>query len=112
MGGTALTGLGISAFGLLFHLSPSLSSPSPSLSMKNRNVATSSPSSLKWYNVHPSQSNAPQVRRGLLALGSLATCQASLGVATLVNCVPVGMAAMHQLGALAVITAGTYPIHW
>merc|ERR1712238_103083 len=92
--GTALTGLGISAFGLLFHLSP-----------------TSSPSSLKWYNVHPSQSNTPQVRRGLLALGSLATCQASLGVATLVNCVPVGLAAMHQLGALAVITAGTYTIH-
>jgi len=109
--GTALTGLGISAFGLLFHLSPSSSSPSPSLSMKNRNVVTSSPSSLKWYNVHPSQSNTPQVRRGLLALGSLATCQASLGVATLVNCVPVGLAAMHQLGALAVVTAGTYTIH-
>eukprot|EP00578_Thalassiosira_sp_NH16_P027130 CAMPEP_0181083848 /NCGR_PEP_ID=MMETSP1071-20121207/4383_1 /TAXON_ID=35127 /ORGANISM="Thalassiosira sp., Strain NH16" /LENGTH=450 /DNA_ID=CAMNT_0023165547 /DNA_START=521 /DNA_END=1870 /DNA_ORIENTATION=- len=53
----------------------------------------------------------PQVRRGLAALGTAATAQMSLGIATLLNYVPIHLAAGHQLGSLVVLTCGVYTAH-
>merc|ERR1719296_713227 len=53
----------------------------------------------------------PQVRRGLAALGTAATAQMSLGIATLLNYVPITLAAGHQLGSLVVLTCGVYTAH-
>mmetsp|Transcript_20861 Transcript_20861/g.49014 ORF Transcript_20861/g.49014 Transcript_20861/m.49014 type:complete len:465 (-) Transcript_20861:32-1426(-) len=57
------------------------------------------------------RSVTPQVRRGLLALGTAATGQMSLGIATLLNYVPLHLAASHQLGSLVVLTCGIYSAH-
>jgi len=56
-------------------------------------------------------STTPQVRRGLMALGTAATAQMSLGIATLLNYVPISLAASHQLGSLVVLTCGVYTAH-
>jgi len=56
-------------------------------------------------------STTPQVRRGLMALGTAATTQMSLGIATLLNYVPISLAASHQLGSLVVLTCGVYTAH-
>mmetsp|Transcript_9052 Transcript_9052/g.20443 ORF Transcript_9052/g.20443 Transcript_9052/m.20443 type:complete len:490 (-) Transcript_9052:53-1522(-) len=56
-------------------------------------------------------STTPQVQRGLVALGTAATAQMSLGVATLLNYVPISLAASHQLGSLVVLTCGVYTAH-
>ena len=56
-------------------------------------------------------STTPQVRRGLLSLGTAATAQMSLGIATLLNYVPISLAATHQLGSLVVLTCGLYTAH-
>lgn len=56
-------------------------------------------------------STTPQVRRGLMALGAAATGQMSLGIATLLNYVPITLAASHQLGSLVVLTGGVYAAH-
>ncbi len=56
-------------------------------------------------------STTPQVRRGLVALGTAATAQMSLGIATLLNYVPINLAATHQLGSLVVLTCGLYTAH-
>lgn len=56
-------------------------------------------------------STTPQVRRGLMALGTAATAQMSLGIATLLNYVPITLAASHQLGSLVVLTCGIYTAH-
>jgi cytochrome c oxidase assembly protein subunit 15 len=53
----------------------------------------------------------PQVQRGLMALGAAATGQMSLGIATLLNYVPITLAASHQLGSLVVLTGGVYAAH-
>lgn len=53
----------------------------------------------------------PQVRRGLLVLGGAASGQMSLGILTLLNYVPIGLAAAHQLGSLVVLSAGVYVVH-
>lgn len=53
----------------------------------------------------------PQARRGLMALGTAATAQMSLGIVALLNYVPVGLAASHQLGSLVVLTCGIYTAH-
>lgn len=62
---------------------------------------------------HPAARSAvtPQARRGLQVLGGVAVGQMSLGVATLLNYVPLGLAAAHQLGSLAVLTSGLYVAH-
>lgn len=56
-------------------------------------------------------STTPQVRRGLMALGTAATAQMSLGIVTLLNYVPISLAASHQLGSLVVLTCGVYTAH-
>ena len=56
-------------------------------------------------------STTPQVRRGLISLGTAATAQMSLGIATLLNYVPISLAATHQLGSLVVLTCGLYTAH-
>ena len=62
---------------------------------------------------HPAARGAvtPQARRGLQLLGAAAVGQMSLGVATLLNYVPLGLAAAHQLGSLVVFTGGVYVAH-
>jgi len=62
---------------------------------------------------HPAARNAitPQVNRGLKALGGLAFGQMSLGIVTLLNYVPIGLAAAHQLGSLVVLSTGIYVVH-
>ena len=57
------------------------------------------------------KSTTPQVRRGLVALGTAATAQMSLGIATLLHYVPVSLAASHQLGSLVVLSCGVYTAH-
>ena len=56
-------------------------------------------------------STTPQVRRGLVSLGTAATAQMSLGIATLLNYVPINLAATHQLGSLVVLSCGLYTAH-
>lgn len=58
-----------------------------------------------------SASTTPQVRRGLMTLGAAATGQMSLGIVTLLNYVPINLAAAHQLGSLVVLTCGVYTAH-
>jgi cytochrome c oxidase assembly protein subunit 15 len=83
---TALTALGVAGYGLLHPA--------------GRNAAAKSVASI-----------TPQAARGLLALGTAATAQMSLGIATLLNYVPISLAACHQLGSLVVLTTGIYSAH-
>ena len=53
----------------------------------------------------------PQVRNGLIAVGVAATGQFTLGIATLVHYVPLGLAAAHQVGSLVVFTSSLYLAH-
>ena len=55
--------------------------------------------------------HTPQVRRGLYAVGITASAQFALGVTTLVHYVPISLAALHQLGSVAVFTSGVYLTH-
>jgi len=50
----------------------------------------------------------PKVTTGASAVGLLSLTQMSLGITTLLHNVPMPLAAAHQMGSLAVITAGTY----
>ena len=52
-----------------------------------------------------------QVRWALLAVGSTAGMQYSLGVATLLWVVPVGLATLHQAGAVLLLTAHLALLH-
>ena len=52
----------------------------------------------------------PQAAAGITAMGAAATGQAALGVATLLNHVPIGMAAGHQMGSLVLLTSGLYTV--
>lgn len=62
---------------------------------------------------HPTTRSAltPQVNRGLKVLGGVAVGQMSLGIATLLNYVPITLAAAHQLGSLVVLSTGIYVVH-
>lgn len=62
---------------------------------------------------HPAARNAvtPQVKSGLKVLGGVAVGQMSLGIVTLLNYVPIGLAAIHQLGSLVVLSTGIYVVH-
>jgi cytochrome c oxidase assembly protein subunit 15 len=53
----------------------------------------------------------PQVKHGLIAVGGIALTQMSLGITTLLYYVPIGLAAAHQLGSLALLSSGIYLIH-
>jgi cytochrome c oxidase assembly protein subunit 15 len=63
--------------------------------------------------VHPTTRSAltPQAKRGLLLLGGAAAGQATLGIATLLSYVPIGLAAAHQLGSLVVFSSSLYVVH-
>lgn len=63
--------------------------------------------------LHPVGRNilTKQVRNGLATLGGVASIQMSLGVLTLINYVPIPLAAMHQIGSLAVLSSGVYVVH-
>ncbi|KAL7532938.1 hypothetical protein ACHAXR_004940 [Thalassiosira sp. AJA248-18] len=90
---TALSALGVAGYGLL------------------RNPATTRASSSATTKTTLLSSTTPQVRRGLMTLGTAATAQMSLGIATLLNYVPISLAASHQLGSLVVLTCGVYTAH-
>jgi len=53
----------------------------------------------------------PQVRKGLSAMAGIAVGQVTLGIVTLLNYVPVTVAAAHQLGSLALLSSGIYLVH-
>jgi len=62
---------------------------------------------------HPTTRKAltPQAKRGLLLVGGAALSQATLGISTLLNYVPIGLAAAHQLGSLVVLSSSLYLVH-
>jgi len=68
---------------------------------------------LAGYGLSSARSGAvtPQVRRGLQVLGGVAVGQMSLGIATLLNYVPINLAAAHQVGSMVVLTSGLYVVH-
>lgn len=53
----------------------------------------------------------PQVRKGLYAIGVVATGQFTLGVTTILHYVPISLAAAHQLGSIVLFTSGIYLVH-
>jgi len=53
----------------------------------------------------------PQARMGLYAVGGAALGQVTLGVATLVNYVPLSLAAAHQIGSIVVFSSGMFLAH-
>ena len=53
----------------------------------------------------------PQTRVGLLAVGVTSVGQVTLGITTLLNYVPMTLAAAHQLGSIAVFTSSIYLVH-
>ena len=57
------------------------------------------------------RSAPPSTRRVLGALGLLAGAQAGLGVTTLLLAVPIPIAALHQAGAVLVLTAALLALH-
>ncbi|KAL7470870.1 hypothetical protein ACHAXS_011158 [Conticribra weissflogii] len=94
---TALSALGLAAYGL-FHPA-------------GRAAAATTLTSQRLSTAAVVPSTTPQVRRGLVALGTAATAQMSLGIATLLNYVPIHLAAAHQLGSLVVLSCGIYTAH-
>ena len=53
----------------------------------------------------------PQVVRGTKLVGGIAVAQASLGISTLLTYVPISLAAVHQVGSLALLSSGFYLVH-
>jgi cytochrome c oxidase assembly protein subunit 15 len=53
----------------------------------------------------------PQVRNGLYAVGLASVGQVTLGIITLLNYVPISLAAAHQLGSIVVFTSGVCLAH-
>lgn len=53
----------------------------------------------------------PQVSRGLVLMGTTATAQAILGIVTILNYVPISLAALHQMGSVVVFTSSLYVVH-
>jgi heme a synthase len=68
-------------------------------------------SALTLYGLGKGHLVTPQARKGLLAIGLAATGQMTLGIVTLLNYVPISLAAAHQLGAVVVMTSGLYLCH-
>ena len=95
---TALSALGVAGYGLF-----------AGSGMSRRNGPTTGDAMSS--RVVVGGSITPQVRRGLVSLGLAATGQMSLGIATLLNYVPIALAASHQLGSLVVLTCGVYTVH-
>jgi heme a synthase len=54
---------------------------------------------------------SPQVRKGFIAIGVTSVGQALLGITTLLTCVPIPLAALHQIGSIIVLTSGIYLVH-
>ena len=54
---------------------------------------------------------APQATRALHAMSGLAVAQVTLGITTLVLYVPIHLAAVHQIGSLALLTSGIFLTH-
>ncbi len=54
---------------------------------------------------------APRARRAFALLGLTAAAQVALGIATLLLLVPVWLGALHQAGALALLTAVVWALH-
>mmetsp|Transcript_10809 Transcript_10809/g.22931 ORF Transcript_10809/g.22931 Transcript_10809/m.22931 type:complete len:492 (+) Transcript_10809:313-1788(+) len=91
---TALSAVGVAGYGLL---------RDPASGGRRGGASTSA--------LRAASGTTPQVRRGLMALGTAATAQMSLGIATLLTYVPINLAATHQLGSLVVLTCGVYTAH-
>jgi heme a synthase len=53
----------------------------------------------------------PQARFGLYAVGGAALGQVTLGITTLLQCVPISLAAAHQVGSVVVFSSGLYLAH-
>ena len=53
----------------------------------------------------------PQARKGIYAMAVTASGQFTLGVATLLTYVPISLAAVHQLGSIAVFSSAVYSAH-
>jgi heme a synthase len=53
----------------------------------------------------------PQTRWGLYAIGAASVGQVTLGVTTLLNYVPLGLAAAHQMGSIVVLTSSLCLAH-
>jgi len=53
----------------------------------------------------------PQVNRGLILMGTTATAQVTLGIMTLLNYAPIGLAALHQMGSVVVFSSSLYVVH-
>jgi cytochrome c oxidase assembly protein subunit 15 len=53
----------------------------------------------------------PQARNGVYAVGLASVGQVTLGIITLLNYVPISLAAAHQLGSIVVFTSGVYLAH-
>lgn len=53
----------------------------------------------------------PQARNGLYAVGLASVGQVALGITTLLNYVPISLAASHQLGSVVVFSSGVYLAH-
>lgn len=53
----------------------------------------------------------PQARNGLYAVGLASTAQVALGITTLLNYVPISLAASHQIGSIVVFSSGLYLSH-
>jgi heme a synthase len=69
---------------------------------------------LAWTGLRPPPAAlllTPQARAGLYAVAIAATGQMTLGVVTLLNYVPLSLAAAHQLGSIVVFTSSLYLAH-
>lgn len=53
----------------------------------------------------------PQTRKALVGIGVATSAQFGLGLVTLLNYVPIGLAALHQLGSVLVLTTSLYLVH-
>ena len=53
----------------------------------------------------------PQARYGLYAISAASIAQVTLGISTLLNYVPLSLAAAHQLGSIVVFTSAIYLTH-
>jgi cytochrome c oxidase assembly protein subunit 15 len=53
----------------------------------------------------------PQARVGLMAVGASALGQVTLGIVTLLQYVPITLAAAHQIGSIVVFTSSMYLAH-
>jgi cytochrome c oxidase assembly protein subunit 15 len=55
--------------------------------------------------------HAPAERASALVVAAVALAQVALGIATLLHQVPIGLALVHQGGALVLLTAALWHLH-